>query len=198
MNLISSVTKRKNTNWKSSLVSLFIKDGEKVLDFGCGDLSLAKSLKEIYPSLQITGVDVMKFANRSKDIKFITYDGRSLPFKNNSFDTVVAFYVFHHCNDAIASFRECARVARKRVIFVESVFRHRIELPFMKIMDWIYNKVKPEPVPLSYQFYSYDDWIKTFAENKFNLKSSKKIKQIFLPAIIPIGISYVFEVIKTK
>lgn len=180
-------------DWKANILFPYFKGSEKVLDFGCGDLSLSKSLKVCIPKLDITGVDVVNFQNNQKSIRFIKYDGKKLPFKDNSFDMVISFYVFHHCDDAIASFKECLRVG-KRIIFVESIFRHRIEIPFMKIMDWIYNKVKPKSVPLSYQFYSYDDWTKVFSENKFKLKSSKKIKQIFLPAILPIGISYVFEV----
>ena len=196
MNIIHSVIKHRNANWKSSLISPFIKDGNKVLDFGCGDLSLAKSLKAIYPSLQITGVDVTEFANKPKDIKFIIYDGKSLPFKNNSFDTIVAFYVFHHCEDALESFKECARVARKRILFVESVYRHPLEIPFMRIMDWIYNKVKPEVVPLSYQFLSFNEWMKVFSKSEMKIGRSKKIKQVFLPSFIPIGVSYLIEVIK--
>jgi len=196
-NLLKNIVKESN-DWKVNILLRYLKDSEKVLDFGCGDLSLSNSLKYSIRSIGITGVDIVSFKNNQKDIKFIKYDGGKLPFKDNSFDTVISFYVFHHCDDAIFAFRECARVAKKKVIFVESVFRHKIELPFMRIMDWIYNKVKPESVSLSYQFYSYDDWIKIFSENKLKLKSSKKIKQIFFPTVIPIGISYIFEVVKTK
>lgn len=191
-------TVEKNIGWKTKVLLPYFRKSENVLDFGCGDLSLSKSLKTFVPSLEITGVDVVNFKNNQEKIKFVWYDGNKLPFKDDSFDTVISFYVFHHCDDAVTSFKECARVARERIIFVESVFRHRMEIPFMKIMDWIYNKIKSEPVSLSYQFYSYSDWVKTFAENKLTLKSSKKIKQIFLPTIFPIGISYVFEIKKTK
>lgn len=191
-------TIKKNIGWKTKVLLPYFRKSENVLDFGCGDLSLSKSLKALVPSLEITGVDVVNFKNNQENIKSVQYDGNKLPFMDDSFDTVISFYVFHHCDDARASFKECMRVAKKRVIFVESVFRHRIEIPFMKIMDWIYNKVKSEPVPLSYQFYSYSDWVKIFKKNKLTLKSSKKIKQIFLPTIFPIGISYVFEVKKTR
>lgn len=186
---------KKNIDWKTNILLPHLGKSEKVLDFGCGDLSLAKSLKSISPSLQITGVDVVDFQNNQKDIKFVKYDGKKLPFKDNSLDVVISFYVFHHCEDAIASFEECFRVGR-RVIVVESVYRHPLEVPFMRFMDWIYNIFKSESVPLSYQFFSYKDWMRVFAKNKLKVISSKKVKQIFLPSIIPIGISYVFEVTK--
>lgn len=155
----------KNINWKANTLLTYFKGYEKVLDFGCGDLSLSKSLKAVFPSLQITGVDVFDFKNKPKDIKFILYDGKILPFKDNSFNTAISFYVFHHCDDATASFKECLRVA-KRVIVVESVYRHPLEIPFMRLMDWIYNRFKSKPVPLSYQFLSCRDWIEIFAKNK--------------------------------
>lgn len=187
---------KENADWKVKILASYFTKPERVLDFGCGDLSFVKSLKKIRPSLQITGVDVTEFVDRPKDIEFITYDGKRLPFKDNSFDTVVSFYVFHHCEDASESFKECARVARKRVLFVESVYRHPLEIPFMKFMDWIYNIVKPEAVPLSYRFLSFDEWIKVFLESKMKVQRSKKIKQAFLPPFAPVGISYLFEVTK--
>lgn len=186
---------KKSIDWKTKVLLPYFEKFEKVLDFGCGDLSLSKSLKAIFPSLQITGIDVADFKNKQKYIKLIKYDGKKLPFKDNSFDTVIAFYVFHHCDDAIASFEECLRVG-KRVIVVESVYRYSLEVPFMKFADWIYNRFKSESVSLSYQFLSYKDWIKVFAENKLKVISSRKIKQMFFPSILPIGISYVFEVTK--
>lgn len=186
---------KESINWKTNILLPYLGKSEKILDFGCGDLSLSKSLKAVASSLRITGVDVADFANKPENIKFILYGGKNLPFKNDSFDTVISFYVFHHCEDAIASFEECLRVG-KRVIVIESVYRHFLEVPFMRLMDWIYNRFKSESVHLSYQFLSYKGWIKIFAKNKLKVVSSKKIKQIFLPSILPIGISYVFEVAK--
>lgn len=186
---------KKSIDWKVKTLLPYFRKSEKVLDFGCGDLSLSKSLKVSLPELEIIGIDIANFKNNQENIKFIKYDGKKLPFKDNFFDTVISFYVFHHCSDAITSFSECLRVG-KRVIFVESVYRYSLEVPFMKVMDWIYNRFKSESIPLSYQFLSYKDWIELFAKNKLKVTSSKKIKQIFFPSILPIGISYVFEVTK--
>lgn len=186
---------KKSIDWKVKTLLPYFRKSEKVLDFGCGDLSLSKSLKVSLPKLEIIGIDIANFKNNQENIKFIKYDGKKLPFKDNFFDTVISFYVFHHCSDAITSFSECLRVG-KRVIFVESVYRYSLEVPFMKVMDWIYNRFKSESIHLSYQFLSYQDWINVFSKNKLKIVSVKKIRQIFLPSILPIGISYVFEVTK--
>lgn len=186
---------KKSIDWKANILLPYLKKSENVLDFGCGDLSLSKSLKAVSPTLQITGVDVADFKNKNKNIKFILYDGKTLPFKNNSFDVVISFYVFHHCDDVIASLRECLRVG-KRVVIIESVYRHPFETPFMKFMDWIYNRFKSESIPLSFQFFSHKDWMRIFIKSNLKVISSKKIKQIFLPSFLPIGISYLFEIKK--
>lgn len=186
---------KKSIDWKVDVLLPYFKKSENVLDFGCGDMSLSKSLKTASPTLQITGVDVADFKNKDKSIKFILYDGKKLPFKNNFFDVIISFYVFHHCENVVASFEECLRVG-KRVIVVESVYRHPLEIPFMKFMDWIYNRFKSESIPLSYQLFSYKDWVRIFTNNRLKVISSKKIKQIFFPSFLPIGISYVFEVTK--
>lgn len=195
MNFFLNFFSKRSINWKTKLLLPYLSDSENILDFGCGDLSLAKSLKENNSSLKITGVDVNDFPKRPKDIKFQVYDGKKLPFRNNSFDTVIVFYVFHHCTDVMGCLEECIRVTKRRIIIIESVYRSPIELPFMKFMDWIYNAVKPEVIPLSYNFFSYKKWLEIFEKNNMKVKS-KKIKQVFLPSFTPIGISYIFEAIK--
>ena len=192
--LLGYLSKR-SVIWKTKIISSYFSSSENILDFGCGDLSLAKSLKQKIPTLKITGVDVTNFSEKTKDIKFVVYDGKILPFKDNSFDTVIAFYVFHHCEDVLGSLNECIRVAKRRILLVESVYRSPIELPFMSFMDFIYNIVKPEIIPLNYNFFSYKKWLTMFEESKMKV-NSKKIKQVFLPSFMPIGISYVFEAIK--
>lgn len=188
--------KKKNNDWKVNTIYPFLDKKEKILDYGCGDLSFATSLKEKNPKLQVTGVDVVDFNNRPKNISFRLYRGEKLPFKNNEFDTVIALYVFHHCRDAESAFKECMRVG-KRVLIIESLPRNRLELPLVKLMDWFYNVIKPEPIPLTYQFQSKKGWEMIFKRNKAKLKKIKDIKTSSLP-IIAIGRQCILEVKKIK
>ncbi len=185
--------KIKNALWKEREISSLLTSGEKVLDYGCGDLMFAKSLKKKVKGLRITGVDVVD-APKIKDITFIKYNGGKLPFKNGSFDTVVSIYVFHHCNDAEVAFKECVRVAKKRVIFIEAIARGDMEILPMKFMDWFFNVWKPEPIPLTFKFRTLKQWQNTFKKLKLKVGVRKAINNPL--AVLPIGKGYLFEVKK--
>ncbi len=194
MNLFAKL-KVKNATWKEKEISLLLKKNEKILDYGCGDLMFARKLRDTNKTLKITGVDVVS-APSIKGITFVKYDGKKLPFKNNTFDTVVSVYVFHHCKDAEKAFEECVRVAKNRVIFIEAIAKNRFEILPMKFMDWLFNVWKPEPIPLTFQFRTLEEWKKTFKKLKLKVKLEKEIKNPI--AIIPVSDAYLFEVVKKK
>lgn len=82
-----------------------INNDSKVLDFGCGTGTLTILAKEKYPLASITGIDIDfeilkkaidKAQIKGLDILLLNYDGRKLPFENNSFGQVISCLVFHH------------------------------------------------------------------------------------------------------
>lgn len=183
MNSMLSTLKEKNMKWKVKLLSPYIKGNDSVLDFGCGDLTFANELKKKNKDLNIIGVDIIEFPDRVKNIEFIKYDGYTLPFKDKSFDTVISFYVFHHCPSAEKALIECMRVAKKRVIFVEAVAGYRFEKYPMMLIDWICNLWKMELIPFTFQFYTKKQWNKILAKYKmyYTLEEIKKTPFYFLP-----------------
>ena len=185
---------KKNSEWKANLLIPYLKSNEKVLDFGCGDLTLAKSILKKKRNLSISGVDVVAFNNASQSIPFYLYDGAKLPFKDNEFDTVISFYVFHHCKSAEKAFLECMRVA-KRVILVESIPRTPLEVPIMKFLDWLFNVWKGEKIDLPFQFYPSKKWNKIFKKAKAKSFVSEINNGVM--KYMPIGGQYLFEVRKS-
>lgn len=75
---------------------------EGVLDFGVGTATLSLMIKQQFPSIKITGIDVdskiLEIAkNKVNDkIALIQYDGSHIPFPDESIDKIVSSLVFHH------------------------------------------------------------------------------------------------------
>lgn len=93
----------------------------KVLDFGCGTLTLSIMAKRQYPNLEITGVDVdpevikiagEKLRKEPFHIQLDTYDGGRLPYSNDEFNLVYSSLVFHHIADEIklSTLKEILRI----------------------------------------------------------------------------------------
>ncbi len=193
MNILEKI-KDKNASIKVNILKDHLPSSGNVLDFGCGDLMFAHKLSKEFPKLDITGVDVANFGYVPEGVKYVHYDGNKLPFKDNSFDVVISFHVFHHCSDSIKAFEECLRVARKKVLFVEPTYRSKREIPVMKFVDWFFNTGKKESIALPYQFFSHEEWYTVFRKHK--VKTQKDIAIDKFPKIIPFGKTYLFTVVK--
>jgi 2-polyprenyl-3-methyl-5-hydroxy-6-metoxy-1,4-benzoquinol methylase len=92
----------------------FIKEGERVLDFGCGSGILAKKLKEKL-NADVLGVDIAD--ERIEKIPFQKFDGRGISFRADSFETILISFVLHHTQNPMEILREAKRVAKKIIIF---------------------------------------------------------------------------------
>lgn len=185
---------RKYLRHQAEALTPYLLNVKNVLDFGCGDLALAQLLSRRYPKLKITGVDVVDLNRKVLGIDFVHYDGNKLPFKNSSFDTVISYHVFHHCDDPKEKFLECVRVAKTRVVFVESVIRSRLDNLGIRITDWVFNSWREETIPMPYHFLSLLQWYRIFTQYGLTLEVEKKVG--VLPSILPIGGTFLFSVKK--
>jgi putative flippase GtrA len=97
----------------SGLREIWSPGDRRVLDVGGGTGVVAQAVKELFPVEQVTSVDVVDRFLPTLDIATATYDGRTLPFPDGSFDCVLLANVVHHVPAAsrIALVLECARVA---------------------------------------------------------------------------------------
>lgn len=94
----------------------------KILDFGCGDGTGFTYAKMFFPNCEYVGIDVSEKSieiarkNNFQDrANFIAYDGRRIPFENETFDLVFAACVFHHIEKAahVCCLKEICRVLNR-------------------------------------------------------------------------------------
>lgn len=108
---------------------------QKILDFGCGKLTLLKMVAENHPQLvELVGVDAgsaPSMINLDERIKFVRTAGDNIPLETGQFDVVVSKLVFHHLADEamiLNFFREIKRVLRPsgKFYFFEETFSEQV------------------------------------------------------------------------
>lgn len=128
--------------------------GWRVLDVGCGDGRLAALLAARNPSLTIEGADVQVRGVTAVPVR--RFDGRHLPWPDQSVDAVLLIDVLHHTEDPAALLGEARRVARCAVILKD----HRVARPLarttLRFMDWVGNR--PHHVVLPYSYWTEAQW----------------------------------------
>jgi SAM-dependent methyltransferase len=104
---------------KAQRIAVCLSDGEAVLDIGCGNGHVLDELG-LFRNLRRTGVDLAPRA-RPPGVSISSFDGRSLPFPDQSFDVSLFCYVLHHLtrHHAQQLLTEALRVSRRGVILLE-------------------------------------------------------------------------------
>ncbi len=92
--------------------------GADCLDVGSGYGDFTHFLSS--HGVATTGIDVVN-KGRHGDSKTQLFDGKTIPFPTDSFDTSIAMFVLHHAQDQRWLLKELGRVARHRVIIAEDV-----------------------------------------------------------------------------
>lgn len=142
-----------------------------VLDFGCGNMYTAEELLKLRPGLHITGLDVVRDQNltdetlANKQLEFVAYATRELPFDDASFDYVLALNTMHHTPDPEYYLSELKRVIKKEgaILMVEEMYHNQVDKVIIAAHDWVLNKLKKDiPVPLNFR--SNKQYLKEFKE----------------------------------
>ncbi len=102
------------------ILGLELKDGDKILEVGCGNGYYLSLLNRLGLKFNLTGIDKDKLALKDavkfigdKKVKIILADGSKIPFPNNSFDKIVMSEVIEHVDNEKAVLKEVNRVLKK-------------------------------------------------------------------------------------
>lgn len=131
----------------------------KVLEIGCG---VGRLLQENYVGVD-TSKEMVKIATQRTGNNVVLNDGRTLPFENESFDSVYSYLVFQHLpKDAVAKYiQEAYRVLKPKGRFVfqcilgdeDEPFSKHLELNFLKSNLSIFSKHSAK------QSFAHEQWI---------------------------------------
>lgn len=164
----------RRVNALSDCFASLTSDEMKVLDIGCGDGLVSSKIVSSKKGVSIQGVDIVPREKGFIDISM--YDGKTLPFADNTFDAVIFSDVLHHTDDPTALLLEASRVSRKFVIIKDHLCESKFDDARLRIMDWVGNA--RFGVPLPYKYFSLSEWNGMFSE--MSLKKMQWVDELDL------------------
>jgi ubiquinone/menaquinone biosynthesis C-methylase UbiE len=127
--------KERAREWFNKIEPYLLK--ANTLDLGGGSGELAQLMQTYGCAVSIA--DVLDW--RKVDLPFLQVKENKIEIPDGSFDQVVLLTVFHHSNDIQALIKEAFRVAKRRVLFIESVTENLVGYQYGAWIDWFYNHV---------------------------------------------------------
>ncbi len=95
--------------------------GNSLLDVGCGTGMALALIKAAKPWIEVQGLDNTNNASeiwQSRGLNVEIGSAVNLPFKDNSYDTVLSSHVIEHLEDDLKAVQEIIRVFNKRAIII--------------------------------------------------------------------------------
>jgi len=152
-------TRRRLDSLSQHAVALLPKRA-RVLDVGCGNGALDERILQRRPGIEITGIDVLP--QPGSRIPVASYDGRTIPHPNDSFDAVLLFDVLHHCENPRLLLAEAARVASRCVVLKDHTLQGAGSRMLLRFMDDVGNR--RHGVSLPYNYWNEGQWHQAFAD----------------------------------
>jgi SAM-dependent methyltransferase len=118
-----------------------LRDGDRVLDGGCGTGSLTFTLPEFANVSAVVGLDLVegyvefaKSRNNDPRITFQQGDACNLPFEDKSFDRAYSMLVLHFIPDSVKAVSEMCRVVRPGGVITAAVWDEYGGLPHYRML----------------------------------------------------------------
>ncbi len=174
----------RRTRVLSSLITTLIPENARVLDVGCGDGDIDEQILKKRQDITIEGIDIL-MRNKTK-IPVTLFNGRDIPFPDNSFDCILFIDVLHHTEEPDMLIEEANRASKKYIIIKDHRATSKLDHYILRFMDWVGNK--PHGVVLVYNYLPVVIWKKLW--EKYQLKICTYIAKLDL---YPWPFTFVFD-----
>lgn len=171
---------KKRTDWIVDSFDNFIKEGEKILDIGAGGGWIGKEIQK-NKGARVTLLDVKDF--NQTELELMIYDGKKIPFADNSFGAVLLIFVLHHCEKPLTILREAQRVSQDRLIIMEDVYSSWLGKAFMYFWEFLgffaSFLANPPGENMAFNFQTFSEWEKMLKSLNLKIIYKKKTKSPF-------------------
>jgi len=142
-----------------------------VLDVGCGNGFIAHHLSSLIGK-PVVGIDIGD--STAAHIKYLSYDGRHFPVRDQSFDAVLLCYVLHHAQDPRLVLNEVSRVLRDGGLAI--IYEDIPILWWDRVVCWTHDrKWRGRTGPCTFQ--REHGWRKTFDLAGFEIVSERSLSR---------------------
>ncbi|TNE73782.1 class I SAM-dependent methyltransferase, partial [bacterium] len=150
----------------SQHIASLLQENCKILDVGCGDGKIAKSIKSIHPKIEIEGIDVL--VREDCEILVTKFDGVNIPYPENYFDFILLIDVLHHTEHSNELLKECKRVAKKGIVIKDHLNNSIIDYWTLRFMDKVGNA--RYDVHLPHIYFSSQEWKDLIQQNSLEVE----------------------------
>ncbi|HUJ61587.1 MAG TPA: class I SAM-dependent methyltransferase [Kofleriaceae bacterium] len=166
---------RHDTEHTIGLVAPYLRDGDAVLDIGCGPAHVTAGIAA--RGHDAWGVDIVD-VRESELASFALYDGTTLDFPARRFDVVLLAFVLHHVPNELKPvlIGEACRVCRRVVLIVEDTPRNAIDRLFSHRHGVRYRKKIGSTA--AFGFYSQSEWEALFAREQLAVVESRALSRL--------------------
>lgn len=149
----------------TELLLPLLQNSKNILDVGCGDGKIDCHLLDRDTNINIKGIDVL--VRPETYIEVEQYDGKNIPYKDKTFDTIMVIDVLHHTDDPNAIVAELTRVSSKYVVIKDHIKKGIISYLKLRIMDYVGNAHYHVRLPYNYQ--TLEQWKNIFDVNNLEV-----------------------------